>query len=1540
MNVNIILLVFSKNDTDRLFRMEENEGVIPKMEYEDEEVCAILHLCLGNIEVARLFVRSLPPRVVDSVFGTLLTTEPPRQWVKTESIPNSMRFRWTVSRLILDSCPDSHIVAETDLSHIIRMELTSYQSLTAMRFTKAIVDKNLGKNEKSILKLCQLLLSFCQDSPSYGRWWRSKMSHLILKVPFPRLYSQFGFQAFNLIKDFGKIEDDAIFIDFTNHEDLKTFYTNPSAYITGKYAVTFQNGITKKHPYPDPKPFSEDVSLVNTSYLSSVYFVDLVTNSARRYFRYNQIKYCYKSMEILKEMQPWIFIYLTKDLLERFPTYYEGIKDEVIDTTTSAGDYLCRLRNEFRIFTNIRRLTGQCPTSEDLKQHSFPFLLEGCLKHRIADAFEGIDECIMYSINDSDRMADNLFIWAYYAISAAVLLVSQSKIPNSNFENEITIIEFYLAKLQEENEEVLSRVILDIFTLLFIQKENKYLCSKFAAEFLITTLLNNNVNREFTKIAQKANFKIHLSRMFTDSELLESVLMPMNTLLFMSLKKKDWTIADRIASSDQSYSNIVQVYQGVSNYIDTKKREEDEIMEVGIEIGLSFKDQESTLNNLLEKIDKESLLLKCILNRIKEETYSFDIKPLIEKLSDKAINSWPIPSIEEKCGNFLHLFSFFTYLDDLVPILLNGEESALSDLLRTNPYVSLTNALMEGEIDKAKKLAEKIHVDIHKKIINDTIYPPHVIEYFTKEDPVVTLACYVQSTRKEPIEIENVYLQRMLSKQTRMKEDYHSKLKYALTGKLNESLLIELSYMMDDFQSLIEPYINEDTIIQFADVLPFCAVDYMFLRKCQILSTIKKKGISPYPIISAFRVLLQKKLWRDAHKLCKYCRQEFSARSIILDYALTNPDEQLLTIDPTLREEIEQIIPKPVESKELAPQEEMQNYINDIPKLSQLLEENKEIDFDDQIIQHIKTCSQNLHEFLKMMRKYEFLFRKQQRWDDLMKQEIIRNVKKTKVTDSHTEDVALNDLRLILSTLNTPIDIDFDNDLVYETKTDSPALYSGESKSIQILSSIMSTDPIISKIQCLYLFTNENLFKRYGITYSFNEFEGLRFANSLLEICTKYDFVRLIKGISIAWVASTEYSANITLLDIYKLSLYDEKPVFQTSERFTSDFSEEVVYFMSKPQFMSPELINEAKLYVSASKQSSFPSKNFEENKLLFHRIKQFKKLKRPEEQLRALDHFLKKHSSLQAAVNYYAGQRDFESAVHFLGKTNDPTKLFAELFGLALATNSLKQLKDSMLKKNQQELMQTLSRYTNGINYLDLEIKQFMDDHVETGITAIGLYVKTYSIEFLVIAHMSISLELNERDNGKKKIGKSDEELRNLLFEIELQRQFHMYCEENGIPTNKLIIFDSNNSRCAIVLLLFEYMEFVISLQLIEYYKLDLSDISKSLLSKLTAPQLLFFLKNLYDKTNEQTFSELVYQLIMYVPSNALLHVIQKGVLYSRFRCVLLIQFGFLDEALDLAIKDHHIELVPLIGHQAQNESKINIVNRSKQYLESTKRK
>ena len=738
-----------------------------KLTEPERELHSIRYLCLNEPIISLILFSSLHQRAAVNIISTLLKSEPPFEILGISKSFSSDKFHWMLrcissrlnigNELVNDGYFQLYIdlLDEVDLKlkkNIIKI-LSVDKSQVLIKDFKALVELNTYKRPLYL---------------ALSRFFRV----LLDEVNINRIYDQYNYQLLSFMH-LSNLEISSV--SFSEYEDFETItqnvFINPYRNSL-EFLNNLQNEFCISNAFPKRTFFFNNsilASLFNTSAATKTHFVDVLKKIAFDHYQNGDYKGAIESFSLIPHLQSWIAVVLFQKksnnidfLLEARTLLMQNLNYNI--KPMISDEFLTRCFNENNLLIRIKQATGQ---NADFKKKSIPLIFLQFL-NQTGNIFNYSDiySTGLLSFSDSDRIQDCDFISGYFALCNELQIFTHENENEEYFSN----FSQSLALVSSKNREFLLH---DIFSLLFLQVNEHFLCNSNLALRILQILSSYVVDDPFLKIFRKSLIKLQfVNILFQDNDLSNS-LTSYNSLFDSALYSHEWNIAKQIEQIDANLQSRFIVFKAVADYIAFSKnplhKENNETSNdytqqfnaidnkyrdiAMVEIGLSFQKEQNLLNitksNITSNSEVNSFLIKiCDKRKSKHDPLniisSIDFSHLVSKLQPTNLNNneW-IPTFDGNSvlKNYNLTSSFFEFIDKFILAILNAKlAKSVYDALMTPPQLLLFDLFNKKKFDEANAIASSFHLNAIEALIVFSYEHKEMKLPFIEECPIVNIA--------------------------------------------------------------------------------------------------------------------------------------------------------------------------------------------------------------------------------------------------------------------------------------------------------------------------------------------------------------------------------------------------------------------------------------------------------------------------------------------------------------------------------------------------------------------------------------------------------------------------------------------------------------------------------------------------------------------------------------------------------------------------------------------------------------------------------
>lgn len=596
--------------------------------------------------------------------------------------------------------------------------------------------------------------------------------------------------------------------------------------------LTFQSIFIQTYLFPNklPKmPSGWICSLTNSCLAMGSTIIDVFNQAVKEYL----VSYDFDNFKYVFELIPTLYVpillanyNIIKSDLKNYLRLLVQQNDNIWGTRAFNG-----LVNDTKLAILCSELSNSTVDTDNFLSHSFPYYCRNFLTQESLMQFDSRD---FFLISLEDAKIDFDFVYSYRCFRE-FLSVFDSTTVTPQIVQSFEKIKSYLQKIDKE---ICSQVANDLFSLIFLQKDSKYICHAGIAQLLVHTI------DEFTDLplVRQAILSLNTGITGITSADITSYFLGGKNALIKSISERDWETARKIVKTSIMYKDYYDTAVGVYGLVTNDSNFEisqSHINTINLEYGFSSQNALDSLRkskqiypHLAEPIDQRISIMKksnplyCLDNEFK---YAI-IKTLVTELDENAYDF-----LQQRKGEaFADLFSltsslssFIQYINLYSRCLFSGQCKSIS-LSILQP---LRNSLANGFISDAKNLCEVYHINLFEYVIEHfsefELTKEFVEEYYNEYSLVCST---IASTNFPTMSFSNFSLSK-ISQNLDYKSDTNVLLSKN-TQKFDSNILLSKDVdinLLDDYLYCNSPYsinqtlnkyyneINEDIIIYVSE---------------------------------------------------------------------------------------------------------------------------------------------------------------------------------------------------------------------------------------------------------------------------------------------------------------------------------------------------------------------------------------------------------------------------------------------------------------------------------------------------------------------------------------------------------------------------------------------------------------------------------------------------------------------------------------------------------------------------------------------------
>ena len=443
------------------------------------------HLMRGQGRLSILFAEKLPEETRKSVLTKIVENGIPETWVPCEFCPMYFYTRWsTYAVLAFFKINSKFIPSESFFMTLLSDSDFNWQRQLAVYLNRGD-DEIIEEFEAQFF--VELLVMLYSYAPGLYRSIQHTANKALDKINPSLLYSYCKLDVFLLKTDLSNKIIQSFPIELINTATINEFLGDLILLQNPLDGLRLQCLAIYNEPFPRKSSlFDEDetFTLVNQCLRKNLmyntsHFINEIVNLSKREIESGNFQ---KAMKLEKEIPgflPYSFLATYKDLEEEPLKFYALLEEFTkIDQSPFIISLYKAMKNDNCLFNDIYKITGTKVSHGKLCVTSVPKLLECVLETLPESQIPELLSNQLFSITDYDRSIDLSFLYAY-----------QTLIQTFNYIINGDMLDLSYLISQIEDEHIQDALIIDLFSLIFLQnKRGIFICNIANAEFILATI--------------------------------------------------------------------------------------------------------------------------------------------------------------------------------------------------------------------------------------------------------------------------------------------------------------------------------------------------------------------------------------------------------------------------------------------------------------------------------------------------------------------------------------------------------------------------------------------------------------------------------------------------------------------------------------------------------------------------------------------------------------------------------------------------------------------------------------------------------------------------------------------------------------------------------------------------------------------------------------------------------------------------------------------------------------------------------------------
>ena len=927
-------------------------------------------------------------------------------------------------------------------------------------------NKELSKKEKTNLSISCIILHDQFPGLYYGLF--SIIEDLLDKIGPQILYDSIELESLHLSMKMNQQIIQCIGSKLTSQEVFHKLWDNELILLDEKTCNVLQSLFQCAEPYPNKSVlFNADNILTLTNQIivkKKKQLIDFLVDPCYSMILENE-KTAYEwvnnylsSFPTLKSLLPVLFyqsLYKNQIIFNSLLSNSDNL--ELSEANSVFKECLKRFQNDSELFAFLRNLTG-ITTKPMLNEVSIPYFIGASTNSFSINDLANFMKRNYFIIDDASSRIDFLFIIAERCLTLALNFIENEDLATYRF------IE-WLPLINDEN--LLNKVIDDLFSLIFLKKDGKWICSLQSAKAIVDVIINFRNDKEFLRAKEKIDFAIYNEQslldpcFYNDSWIIEQILRSREieeSLKYVSENNEAREVIIRAVTA-RKLKNGEQV--SLEEIKDRYIFANDVYLSIGVESPDLHQKSSSKVANVVETLLSRRLVTNDPMILIDGETLKAVINSAANCGKGMSFDKYPLLKLFIDFENLSKKIEYkgWKLLDIIDQIISEDKRENLEEFLNISGDAAFDFIKLYGKNlgDNFKALIDEkwpilsilLETDENKR--NDKIAA-------IKNNSVLINYFHERKAKEENIDI-NVNIKKAIHE-----KDWEE--------------LNDMFYQCDDeekYKEVINPFINTLTLNELSEILPFSTYTS--------LSIIKNKELC---INDTLRNLLEMHEFYEAQILAK-------------DFDL------LKNIDQIAKEVLKDSPNKVISLYKLYfPESTIELKKEEDPEITRIksvanAETNKFMPYVNKNQENSNVFVHFLHEFSKHNTKVEtkLMIFAIEKSCDIIKQ------------------MEAND-----------IDSESHNSYIFKRMFNALSLMKARLISVDDFPQFES---IFLKLDILSRFMKRCCFQRYGLTYSLNNFESKEFGMFLLSLSIKFDFPNLAFDVVNSYQLNTPEILNRSL---------------------------------------------------------------------------------------------------------------------------------------------------------------------------------------------------------------------------------------------------------------------------------------------------------------------------------------------------------------------------------------------------------------------------
>ncbi|EAY11673.1 hypothetical protein TVAG_159000 [Trichomonas vaginalis G3] len=509
-----------------------HDMMIPKNFLEQQ---LVKHVFYGQEALAAAFTVFLDHNISDNILSSIIFSSAPETFTPNTNCENYTKVRWKahIARSFINNSD-----LPQEFYHLIIKNLKApwaselYEILSTFE-PEDIVSSNAIK---------VLSQAYHQNQQAFASVIPT-VDFILNNVQSKELFKKMSFDTFAMKPFLTEQTVQSFDVSTLTNSNLPSFFNNFFLLKVPNVQQILQKLIFFSEPNIQHSELFEQGShfqMSNTCIIKKRNLVDLILEKPLNMLNSGNFNSYFEQMKKFPDLIGPIFICFY-DTYKNSEEYIEFMKH--LTSYNSPCNIINRIVNDSIITNYVNENTGLEIVSSDFHYSSVSQLLFPRILHLDLSSLEDLSQRQYFCISDSERKSDFAFIFGYIALTNALNFITQ-KTP------------LYIGDLlvMIEDEEKRKSLVVDLFSLIFLRKDNKYICDVNMAEQILLCISGFLSDEGFMKSATGR----FLFTKILGSETLESALVSTQEGVIKMLNMNEPDIALYMSANMPTLFNIVK----------------------------------------------------------------------------------------------------------------------------------------------------------------------------------------------------------------------------------------------------------------------------------------------------------------------------------------------------------------------------------------------------------------------------------------------------------------------------------------------------------------------------------------------------------------------------------------------------------------------------------------------------------------------------------------------------------------------------------------------------------------------------------------------------------------------------------------------------------------------------------------------------------------------------------------------------------------------------------------------------------------------